>query len=323
MKKLIVHMGAHRCASSATQALLRRNRADIEASGVALLLRDELVAETHGVAMNRFYDYRFWHPLRRRDVAVTRRALAHIPQDTVLVSEENLMGIMPGHLRAGFYSGFGPFCQALAVLKRDVEVHPRLVVRRQDRLIESIYGFRVAFGLRDDFGAFIAPFYQMDLSWLRLATTLQRTGFSDTARIDVLEAWPRSVDATDHVLRFLGLEGLALDGGGLRHGNSRFDEPVLEVLLAMNRCALGLDMGWRRDVLFPALRKADGPVFELVQELLCLGGDEASVLKAALAVPSRFRLTDAERSHFLASTQEDNVAFLKHPLVQVDAGCWA
>ena len=129
MKKLIVHMGAHRCASSATQAFLRRNRATI-AHHMCIMLRDDLTAEKHGIAMNRFHRYRWWHPARRREVAATMRAIKALPEDTILVSEENLMGIMPGHQGQGFYPGFDGFCAALSRLSRVADVHPRLVVRR-------------------------------------------------------------------------------------------------------------------------------------------------------------------------------------------------
>ncbi|WP_262690819.1 hypothetical protein [Kordiimonas aestuarii] len=320
MKKLIVHMGAHRCASSATQALLRRNCAEIERK-VCLVLRDDLRAEAHGIAMNRFHAYRWWSPVRRAEVSRTIRAVEQVEQNTILVSEENLMGVMPGHRGQGFFPGFRHLTRALARLDPVAEVHPRLIVRRQDKLIESIYGFRVAFGLRDDFSSFLKQFIGMDLSWLRFADDLTSAGFAETARIDVLEGWPRG-SATSHVLAFLGLHDLTLAGGGLRSGNSRFGAEALELLLAMNRCALGLDMSWRRAILFPALRKAKHADTTLVQELLELGDDETSVLKAALAMPSRFQMTDEERKQMLSPLKGPNRQFLKHRLVGSDEGCW-
>ncbi|WP_417450877.1 hypothetical protein [Kordiimonas sp.] len=320
MKKLIIHMGAHRCASSATQAMLRRNRAEIEQQ-MCMILRDELKAEAYGVAMNRFYRYRWWHPARRAEVASTARAIRQVEQNTILVSEENLMGIMPGHQGYGFFPDFRYFTQALAMLDKVAEVHPRLIVRRQDKLIESIYGFRVAFGLRDEFSTFLKPFMGMDLSWLRLADNLAHAGFAETAKIDVLEGWPRD-NATGHLLEFLELEGLALAGGGLRSGNSRFGTDALELLLAMNRCALGLDMGWRQQVLFPVLRSRSGNGAALVQDLLQMDDDEASVLRAAMTMPMRFTFTKEERQGLLALLHDDNKRFLGSPFVNARADIW-
>lgn len=321
MKKLIVHMGAHRCASSATQAFLRRNRADIEPH-MCLMLRDDLAAGKHGIAMNRLYDYRAWHLARRAEVAATRKAIAAVSQDSILVSEENLMGLMPGHLGAGFYPGFERFCAALGRLAGVAEIHPRLIVRRQDRLLESIYGFRVAFGLRDDMPAFLAPLVGEDLSWMRMIHAFERFGFGETAKIDVLEAWPRE-GTTAHLMAFLGLPELPLSGGGLRMGNSRFSEAALELMLAMNRTGTGVDISWRRQVLFPALRQGAEPTVQLIAELLELPEDRAAVLRAALQVPARFSLTDEERAAILKSCGESNCVFLKHAMVGASGDIWA
>ncbi len=321
MKKLIVHMGAHRCASSATQAFLRRNCPDF-VQDVSIILRDDLTAGRHGLAMTRFHDYRPWHPARRRELAATRKAIGTISQDTILVSEENLMGIMPGHRGHGFYPGFGRLCAALARLRCVAEVHPRLVVRRQDRFIESIYGFRVAFGLREDIASFLKPLMTLDLSWLRMAKTLERYGFRDTAKIDVLETWPRE-GTTEHLVKFLGLPHRPHTGGGLRMGNSRFSAEALELLLAMNRTGTGLDTSWRREVLFPALRQTEEPDVALVADLLGLAEDRVAVLRAALQIPARFSLTDEERTAILAAHEESNRAFLGHAMVKADGEIWA
>jgi hypothetical protein len=321
MKKLIVHMGAHRCASSATQAFLRRNSADI-LPHMCLMLRDDLTALKHGIAMTRFYDYRFWHLGRRAEVTATRKAIAAMPQDSILVSEENLMGLMPGHLGAGFYPGVERFCAALSKLAGVAEIHPRLVVRRQDRLLESIYGFRVAFGLRDDMPAFLAPLLGSDLSWLRMVRAFERFGFGDTAKIDVLEAWPRE-GTTEHLMTFLGLPELPLSGGGLRMGNSRFSEAALELMLAMNRTGTGLDISWRRQVLFPALRQGAEPSVQLIADLLEMPEDRAAVLKAALQVPARFSLTNEERAAILDACEESNRTFLQHAMVGASGDIWA
>ncbi|WP_417462493.1 hypothetical protein [Kordiimonas sp.] len=322
MKKLIVHMGAHRCASSATQALLRRNRGEIEAHNVALYLREDLASEVQKMAVNRLYEYRFWKPSSQMAVARISATLATLPADTILISEENLMGIMPGHLGHGFYEKFDQFCRALSRLKKAAEVHPRLIVRRQDNFIESAYGFRVAFGLREDFKDFAARFKPGEMSWHRMATAFERHGIDEHAKIDVLEAWPQD-GKTDHLLRFLELEGLTLEGGGLRSGNSRFGEDGLSLLLAMNRTGMGLDIAWRRDVLFPALRKADKPTPELVQDLLGAGDDEIAVLKAALAMPMRFTFTGDERQALLSDLKAENARFLNHPLVGLSREVWA
>lgn len=322
MKKLIIHMGAHRCASSATQALLRRNRGEIEAQGVALFLREDLAENAQKLAVNRLYEYRFWKPSSQMAVARTSATLATLDAHTVLISEENLMGIMPGHLGHGFYEKFDGFCRALSRLQKTVEVHPRLIVRRQDSFIESAYGFRVAFGLREDFQTFAARFTPREMSWARMTAAFEPHGLAAHANIDVLEAWPGE-GKTEHLLSFLGLKNLSLQGGGLRSGNSRFGEAGLSLLLAMNRTGMGLDIAWRQNVLFPALREAEAPTPELVQDLLGCGGDEISVLKAALGMPMRFGFTVEERRNLLSQLEHENAKFLTHPLVGLSPEVWA
>jgi len=315
-------MGAHRCASSATQALLRRNRGGIEAQGVALFLREDLAENAQKMAVNRLYEYRFWKPGSQLAVARTSATLATLSAKTILISEENLMGIMPGHLGHGFYGKFAGFCQALSKLSKTVEVHPRLIVRRQDSFIESAYGFRVAFGLREDFREFAARFKADEMSWNRMVTAIEKNKLDKHSRIDVLEAWPDE-GKTEHLLSFLGLEGVPLEGGGLRSGNSRFGEEGLALLLAMNRTGIGLDINWRQQVLFPAFRKADPPTPELVQQLLGTSDEEIAVLKAALSMPMRFRFKPDERQALLHALRDENTRFLAHPLVGVSPEVWA
>ena len=321
MKKLIVHMGAHRCASSATQAFLRRNCAE-NVRDVRIVLRDDLLSRTDGFAMTRFYRNRPWHPAYWQDMASTRAAIKACPQDVIVISEENLMGLMPGHEGAGFYPGFANLCRALAKLESVAEVHPRLVVRRQDRLLESIYGFRVAFGLRQDFTDYIRPFLGQDLSWYKMAQALDAAGLAGQARIDVLEAWPRE-GTTEHLMDFLGVPDLRLAGGGLRMGNSRFSEAALELMLAMNRTGTGVDTEWRRQVLFPALRHGAEPTAQLIADLLELPEDRMAVLKAALQIPARFSLANEERAAILDACEAGNKAFLKHTMVGASGDIWA
>ncbi|WP_020401391.1 hypothetical protein [Kordiimonas gwangyangensis] len=320
MKKLIVHMGAHRCASSATQAFLRRNCAE-NVRDVRIVLRSDLLARTDGFAMTGFYRNRPWHPAYWRDMASTRAAIKACPQDMIVVSEENLMGLMPGHEGAGFYPGFANLCRALAKLRSVAEVLPRLVVRRQDRLLESIYGFRVAFGLRQDFADYIRPFLGQDLSWYKMAQALDAAGLAGQSRIDVLEAWPRE-GTTEHLMDFLCVPNLQLGGGGLRMGNSRFSEEALELMLAMNRTGTGVDVDWRRKVLFPALRQGAAPTVQFVADLLELQEDQTAVLKAALQIPARFSLTNEERAAILAACEAGNKAFLKHTIVGASGDIW-
>lgn len=232
MKKLIIHAGFHRCASTTVQDLLRRNRSAIEASGGALLLRENLAGLLTGRQLRLLYRHAGGNTASRVRLALVSRMFRRMKADRILVSEELLLGLMPGVVPGtGFYPGFTPFLKAMSVLSEQFDIHLRFIARRPDRFLESAYAFRVARGLRCSFPDFVASIGADNVRWLPLVQAAEKAGLAGQTRIGVLEALPPSGDA---VLQFLGLSDISDDCRTFPKGNKSPDNARLKGLLGPN-----------------------------------------------------------------------------------------
>lgn len=249
MVKIIVHMGLHRTATTTLQINLRQMRGSVE--NTSLVLREDMVR--HGALdMRRWHRAGFWHHARSAEKRFFKAALK-LGTDTVIVSEENLVGTMPGVVPGDFYSRFSVFVEKLVSLSRYADVYPRLVVRRQDDFLESVYAFRVARGLQQDFPTFFSGFNHEDLDWNRLAGSL--APFGSKAKIAVLEDWRAQGDVAQCALSFMGVEHTSLLGKG--RGNRRLGYDSTRLILALNRAGVMPNLAERKAVLFPALAAAE------------------------------------------------------------------
>ncbi|MCJ9430714.1 hypothetical protein [Kordiimonas marina] len=323
MKKLTVHMGAHRCASSAIQALLRKKRADLAAGGVALFLREDMEAPDAAVDLRGLYRGGRWPFGRKGGLAKIADAIEALPENHVLVSEENLTGTMPGLYDDAFYPGFATFAGALAALGDRVDMAARMVVRRQDKYLESVYAFRVAFGFAGDFPAFLKRVDTAALSWMRLAAEADKAGLGGHCRFQVLEAWPKG-QAGDDALAFLRVDEAVRVGGHPFRGNASFGEADLKLLLALNWLNLGYDIAWRREKLFPALRRREGRDDAAVLDAagLTLTPDDLASIRAMTDAPVVLKLEDEARAAMLAQYRDENRAFLSHAMTDAPLDVW-
>jgi len=258
MTKIIVHMGLHRTATTTVQARLRTARAELAAAGTALILREDM-------KQNRKLDMRKWHKKSllgkvrkvRKSVQSFALAVERLKADTVIVSEENLIGTMPGVKgggvkKSGFYPHYSTFIQSLQQLDTYEEVYPRLVLRRQDHFLESVYAFRVARGLTLDFPEFINSFGDCDFSWQPFKEALKP--FGDRAQIAMLEDWGDRSSLARKALAFIGASVEEPAWGG---GNQRLGENGTHLILVLNRLNLLMDMKVRKEKLFPVLAAAE------------------------------------------------------------------
>ncbi|TNE62378.1 MAG: hypothetical protein EP335_12350 [Alphaproteobacteria bacterium] len=323
MKQLIVHMGAHRCASSAVQALLRRNRATLEAAGVALFLRADMEEADARVDARGLFRASWRNPTALWRAHRFRQAVMALPHDRIVISEENLIGTMPGQYDGLFYPGFSRFLNALVPLGAQLDLVPRMIVRRQDRFVQSAYAFRVAFGLAQAFPAFVKDLDLQGLSWLRLATGVDRTGLADRFRFQPLEAWPRA-EAAARASAFLGLADVLPAADETLKGNASFPEDDLRLMLSLNRAGLGLDIMWRREKLFRALRNRDGESDMDILQACGLKLDRAArqALEGALASPPALTMDSDLRAWMVAHYRDENRAFLSHTTVAADPSLW-
>lgn len=321
MKRLILHLGAHRCGSTALQSLLARERKAIAEAGAAVILRAD--TEAGGLNLRRLHRYRaqnpFWRLKLRRAVGVARR----LPQNTVIISDENLMGTMPMVRGSGFYPYFDHLVAGigrLAILLGDEAlIEPRLVVRRQDRYLESVYAFRVSRGLKAGFDDFIRDVMRERICWHRLAGALGTLPDNVRPRIGALEAWPKHTGAVQ-ALAFLGLEDVTLTGGTRLMGNRRHSARELALMLALNRAGVA----WRKSDWFKSVRAiaadSDAALLRALGEYLPHA--ELDTVATHFDPAAKVAFAAEERAHLLADYSEDNAAFFKHPLVAADPSAW-
>lgn len=319
MTDVIVHMGLHRTATTTLQKCLREVRDSLK--GTTVILREDM-------QKNKYLDMRRWHHTSGLskiwlDMKLAEQKWAYGARSygisSVIVSEENLVGTMPGHKHTAFYPSFDAFVTRLQRLDEYVDVHPRLVVRRQDRFLESVYAFRVARGLTDDFPTFVGRLDCKDYDWGRFLEPLQ--GFGDKAQIAVLENWQQDGGVAANALSFVRVSfGVTRKG----RGNRRFGDKALQLLLALNRVGLMSDLKERKKALFPLLVDAEkhhSDVRDCLKELPFTKQQIQNVVSHLEQEPQTTFLPRL-RAGFLGRLSDCNREFLNRPNVQAKADIW-
>jgi len=321
MKKVIIHAGLHRCASTAVQSLLRRNREAIEATGTRLLLREDMMSGFFGLSLRLLYRHRQYLPQAQARLLRARTGLRATRADTVLISEENLIGMMPGLFSHRFYPHLPHFISALALLSRTVEIHPRFIVRRQDRFLESVYAFRVFRGYTLSFPDFLASTGARSLSWFMLVRQLERYGLDKSARLVPLEAWPQA-GAAAHAMAFLDHGHVPIAASERLSGNPSLGRDALKLLLAMNRMELGMDKAWRHAALLPLLRSSGPSIYAPEAAGLPVTAEMRATLADNLAQDVSVGFTAAERDDLMNFYTRHNAEFLGHRTVGFPTDLW-
>lgn len=325
MKKLVLHLGAHRCGSTAIQSLLRREHDVLEGAGIGVFLRADMTAG--GFDLRRLHRYRRANPIWRSKLAKTARAIAAMPQQILVVSEENIMGTMPAVRSTRFYPHFSNLVQSLVKLselsKDSLETLPRVVVRRQDHFLESVYAFRVSRGLAAGFDDFIKAATQTRISWLGLARAFEGVPPSISPAFALLEAWPKPTAAAQALEFLIGENSIELSQQRLT-GNIRRSVADLSLMLAMSRAQINWqNAAWKN--LMVNQNKAgtdDGrEAIDVLKQNVSVG--EFQRFEAHYSKPGKFGFDDAERAEFIQSYVEENNQFLRMGLVCGDASVWS
>jgi hypothetical protein len=304
-------LGAHRAGSSTIQGILVRHRERLLAAGVTAWTRKDLVAS----------------PTRRQLLALPRAAarglvaawpISRAPTDSVVVSEENLLGKMPGHRGAGFYREHVRAIRGLGALGRVFDLGLRFVVRRQDRFLVSVWSFRVSRGSTEDLPSFVARLGGT-LHWLPIALALART--SADVRIALFEDLFASKSESD-IGRFLGVPTGRAWRRPLRRGNVGLRGVAVHAMRHLNRLA-NLDAAERKVVRVALARLHDAvPPADLAEALR----RPASLVAQAFALAAReppADLSASERRAFLAPYAEENRTLLAMKEVSGDRASWA
>lgn len=328
MIHLVLHLGAHRCGSTAIQTLLTRERDALKNAGVAVVLREDMkngVLDLRRLHRYRPYNPLWWLKLRR---AANPGTFPQHTMTTTIISEENLMGTMPVVRGHGFYPHFEKLAQGilkLGTLAGDrFIVHPRLIARRQDRYLESVYAFRVSRGLPLSFDAFVRAATKTRISWLRLARALDSVSGEDVIpKVAVLEAWPKLSSARE-ALTFLEVSSsMELQSPRLT-GNVRYSPNGLSLMLALNRAQINwLSQNRLTDVVQeiaaePGLSLAG--ILNRCDERL--SSKEMQALRDHLTESPKLGFDASERAALLADYAQENRHFLSMDMVQADTEIW-
>ncbi len=324
MKKLVLHLGAHRCGSTAIQSLLRREHDALASEGIGVFLRADMVAG--GFDLRRLHRFRRANPVWRAKLQKTARAIAAMQQQTLVVSEENIMGTMPAVRSNRFYPHFSNLVQSLVRLsemsREPLAIAPRLVVRRQDHYLESVYAFRVSRGLALGFDDFIKTATRTRISWLRLAKTFDGAPPSIMPSIGVLEAWPKPTAAAQALAFLIGDNNIALSQSRLT-GNTRRSSADLGLMLALNRARINWrEAAWQQGV-FEAPKDTGEQEHSAMSRLRpCLSAADLLRFEEHYSPSAKMTFTSDERAGFLAEYNEENMALMALPIVQGSPDVW-
>lgn len=324
MKKLVLHLGAHRCGSTAIQSLLRREHDALTGAGVGVFLRADMT--TGGFDLRRLHRYRRANPIWRAKLQKTARAIEAIPQQVLVVSEENIMGTMPAVRSNSFYPHFANLVQSLVKLaslsREPLTIAPKLVVRRQDHYLESVYAFRVSRGLALGFDDFVKTATRTRISWLGLAKAFDGVPSSVLPSVGILEAWPKPTAAAQALAFLIGDNRIELSQSRLT-GNTRRTPTDLRLMLAMNRAKIDWrDAAWEPDIFGGA--KDEGGLEDGAIGMLrtCLSAVELQRFQEHYRQTEKLIFTSDERTAFLAGYSQENEELMAMPIVNGPMGVW-
>lgn len=170
--RIVLHLGAHKTASTHLQLALGRAQAALAEQGVALFLPDAL--RRNGLRLG---DYLSMQPEDRSLASTIRQALAQAARnaDCLLITEENILGNahQPAMIRqARLYPSAQARLERLAGLLPDAPVTLALSTRQPGGFLTSAYSQRLMSGRIEDFETFRAGLDPAALSWHDLVARL-------------------------------------------------------------------------------------------------------------------------------------------------------
>ena len=321
MKRLILHIGAHRAGSTTIQHLLCSRSDALRREGIAVLTRSQLMSD------------RWLAPLAvaRGGILSTLAGAAVLHRlrgEVAVVSEENMLGLMPGHRPEEFYAQHRTALRNFALWARWFAISLRWIVRRQDRFLESVYAFRISRGTTEDFATFCGRLHDR-LHWLRLAQSLARLQRCDL-RIGLFEDVIAG-ESAPRLTRFLGLPGDAdLWGATLRRRNFSVSGPMLSFMRGLwlydpsintveQRKAVATVLERHKDSVLPPLKEME-QAFDASPLQIAFSQVRAAHAFAAKAPEPKF---DArQRRALLDHYAEENRRLMSLPCIEGHRDLW-
>ncbi len=230
-RRVVLHCGFHKTGSTLIQKALRASKSILDKHSVHFfslpdLNRLELRPLLHRLA-TRGPD---GSELEHLKETMGKEAKA-APQEVFLLSFEGLLGNPP----SGFYRLAGAKLRLLLEVFAPLETSVIVYIKRQDRMLESIYKQRIQMGGTLDVPAFLRTIKFEDMSWERLLADIEAVvGMS---RMCVRLAEDLSHGEQEHLNAFLSLVvGHALEERFEvpRDTNQSYSELALRIALVLN-----------------------------------------------------------------------------------------
>ena len=280
-----------------------------------------------GMDLRRLHRYHTINPIWQKKLKHTVQALDDSRHDTIVASEENLMGTMPGVRSKGFYPHFHRLVRGMGrlqmMLDGKVTIAPRLVIRRQDKYLESVYAFRVSRGMDRDFHRFVRSATRRSISWLRLARHLASLPSPVEPRIALLEAWPKGRAAAQALQFLIGDHDLEPSVRRLT-GNTRHSPVALRLILALNKAGIvWQEAPWRQDVFDIVEIYREDPHADIRFALQGrLSKREFGRFERYYSPEAKLGFSSDERAEFLSEYADENHRLLALDIVGSPADAW-
>lgn len=181
MKKIHLHIGAHKSASTTVQRNLRRNANKLsEELNTAFLGGTELTHTAFGVHFRKLATGK----LHIEDIADYESSIAEvkecinslvgrISEDTIIISDEAMLGHSSLDKYKGIYTHIETVADSLKKIFIGYETDITFIVRRQDDFIESCYLQQIKETRSISFDEFLTPINIAKLSWLDICSSLE------------------------------------------------------------------------------------------------------------------------------------------------------
>ncbi|UTW55059.1 hypothetical protein [Kordiimonas sp. SCSIO 12610] len=333
MQKLTIHMGVHRAGSTSLQSFLRAHSTDLEEENIKLLTRPDLKGTGFKGYLTKVKNTSPNSLIRMYLEKHLKSEFQKIEQDHILISEENLIGAMPVMRSASdlAYPKLDQFLYTLFNWRHEFDIHPRLIVRRQDKWVESLYAFQVFRGLGARFSEFTNSFSRKQLDWSFFLNALEQRGLLPHTLIMPLEACGGQ-DHSEWVPNFLGIDDGTLSNHRVET-NERMLLRDLKLFWALNKIGWakgkrGKRRNLRRKLVQMSHIHGDRELDRAeVGDYLLEAGVKVSnqnlkhVESAYLGMEYPY-FSDVERQEFLAPYQNANKSFLNRPEVLGASDLW-
>ncbi|MGQ7298495.1 hypothetical protein [Marinobacter nauticus] len=192
-KKIYVHIGAHKSASTTIQQNLAFNKDKLKDSGVAYISPSEIAKS----ALGRHFRSISIGELDQEDsylrsLSAARESMIKLlsqhQEPNVVFSWEGFLGHSGLDLYNGFYTKIDVVSKSIKYIFGDYFFRILLVVRRQDDFIESCYLQQIKEQRSIDFVSFVDEIKPSKISWLYIAEILSNSVGRDNFSVIPFEA---------------------------------------------------------------------------------------------------------------------------------------